>query len=185
MLSDPQPAARQGKEKGLRILTFLFIIFILIITFHSSFAQDIYPLFTIERSLNKNVLHYDAKLAKNGDLDADEPVIVYWIMLAEDGHREPLSFIEKQRAYGFSIKSEKRKNYFSMYLAADKNKKITVYKDNDKIRAETRINGRQAYLDKIYVSSNGSLLTPKITYLELHGRDIRTGNKVFEKIIPD
>ena len=48
-------------------------------------------LFIIERSTNKNVIHYDAKFGKDGKLDPKNPVVAYWIMAAEDGRRESLS----------------------------------------------------------------------------------------------
>jgi len=59
------------------------------------------PLFIIERSKNANVVHYDARLDADGRLDPKEPVVAYWIMLAEDGRRENLNWIEKRKAYGF------------------------------------------------------------------------------------
>src|SRR5712691_865167 len=60
------------------------------------------PLFVIERSVNANVVHYDAKLGPDGKLDPREPVVAYWIMGAEDGRRQDLNAIERLRAYGFS-----------------------------------------------------------------------------------
>ena len=48
------------------------------------------PLFTISRSTNANVLHYDANFASPGKLDPKMPIVVYWIMLAENGRREEI-----------------------------------------------------------------------------------------------
>ena len=48
------------------------------------------PLFIIERSTNANVVHYDARLTADGNLDPEEPVIADWILLAEDGRRKKL-----------------------------------------------------------------------------------------------
>ena len=62
------------------------------------------PLFIIERSKNANVVHYDARLTADGKLDPKDPVIAYWVLSAEDGRREELSWIEKKKAYGFDIK---------------------------------------------------------------------------------
>ena len=64
------------------------------------------PLFIIERSKNANVVHYDARLTADGNLDPKEPVIAYWVLLAKDGGREKLSWIEKKKAYGFTIKPD-------------------------------------------------------------------------------
>jgi predicted small lipoprotein YifL len=46
------------------------------------------PLFIIEHSKDANVVQYDARLTADGNLDPKEPVIVYWVIRAEDGHRE-------------------------------------------------------------------------------------------------
>ena len=64
------------------------------------------PLFIIERSKNANVVHYDARLTADGKLDPREPVIAYWVLSAEDGRREELSWIEKKKAYGFDMKPD-------------------------------------------------------------------------------
>jgi hypothetical protein len=50
-------------------------------------AQTTQPLFTIERSKNANVLHYEANLTAQGELDPKEPIVIYWIMKAEKGQR--------------------------------------------------------------------------------------------------
>jgi Domain of unknown function (DUF4833) len=60
-------------------------------------ADDVYlPLFVIERSTNANVVYYDARVTKSGKLNAEEPVVAYWIMLAGNGRREELNPIEKE-----------------------------------------------------------------------------------------
>ena len=46
------------------------------------------PLFIIERSKNANVVHYDARLTPEGKFDPDQPVVAYWILLAEKGQRD-------------------------------------------------------------------------------------------------
>ena len=53
-------------------------------------AGETRPLFTIERSLNHNVLHYEANLAADGTMDPKEPIVAYWVMLEKGGAREDL-----------------------------------------------------------------------------------------------
>lgn len=76
------------------------------------------PLFVIERSLNSNVVHYDARL-KDGKLDPQQPVVAYWVM-GEDGRHQELNFLEKLKAYGFSIFPDKQAEVFRMTLVSDK-----------------------------------------------------------------
>jgi hypothetical protein len=146
---------------------------------------DTQPLFIIERSKNANVVHYDARLGADGKLDPKEPVVAYWIMLAEDGHREDLKWIEKKSAYGFDIKSDPSGCSCRMTVVSAPDREVTVKKDGDAARAELVIDGRPAILEKMYIHSTDGLLGPKVQYIELHGKDLKTGEKRAEKIVPD
>jgi hypothetical protein len=141
-------------------------------------------LFIIERSKNANVVHYDARLTTDGKLDPKEPVIAYWAMLAEDGRRQELSWIEKKKGYGFDIKPDPSVNGYKMTLMAAPQKQITVKKAGGAIRAEVIIGGRPAVLKKIYINASGGLTGPTVHYLEIYGKDVRTAKTCFEKIIP-
>ena len=141
------------------------------------------PLFIIERSKNANVVHYDAQLGSDGKLDRKEPVVAYWAMLAEDGRREDLNWIEKRKAYGFSVKPAAA-NGFKLTLVAASERPITVRKQGDAVRAELVIDGRPAVLEKLYINATDRLTGPKVEYIELHGKDLVTAEKRFEKITP-
>lgn len=100
------------------------------------------PLFIIERSKNANVVHYDARLTAYGNLDPEEPVIAYWIMLAEDGRRKKLGWIEKRKAYGFTVKPNVAAKSYTMTLVAAPEHQITIKQRMDTVRAEVVIDGR-------------------------------------------
>ncbi len=87
------------------------------------------PLFIIERSKNANVVHYAARLTADGKLDTKEPVIVYCVLRAEDGRRKKLSWIEKKKAYGFTIRPDLSVNGYKMTLIAAPEHQITVKKE--------------------------------------------------------
>jgi len=142
------------------------------------------PLFIIERSKNANVVHYDARLTADGKLDPKEPVIAYWVKLAGDGRREELSWIEKKKAYGFDLKPDPSVEGYKMTLVADPQRQITVKKEGDAVRAEGVIDGRPAVLEKMYIKASDGLMGPKVEYIELYGRDLETGGKRYQKIVP-
>ena len=142
------------------------------------------PLFIIERSKNANVVHYDARLTADGKLDPKEPVIAYWVLLAEDGRREELSWIEKKKAYGFGIKPDPSVNGYKMTLVAAPEQQITVKKEKDGVRAEAVIDGRPAVLEKMYINASDRLTGPKVHYIEVYGKDLQTGEKRREKMVP-
>jgi len=142
------------------------------------------PLFIIERSKNANVVHYDARLTADGKLDPKKPVIAYWVLLAEDGRREELSWIEEEKAYGFAIKPDPSAKGYKMTLAAAPEKQITVKQVKNTVRAEAVINGRPTVLEKLYINASDGLTGPKVHFIEVYGKDLQTGKKRHEKMVP-
>ena len=142
------------------------------------------PLFIIERSKNANVVHYDAQITADGKLDPKEPVIAYWVLLAEDGRREKLSWIEKKEAYGFTIKPDPSVNGYKMTLVAAPEQQIIVKKEKGAVRAEAVIDGRPSVLEKMYINASEGVLGPKVQYIEVYGKDLQTGKERREKMAP-
>jgi hypothetical protein len=141
-------------------------------------------LFRIERSKNANVVQYDAQLTPEGKLKPEKPVIAYWIMNANSGGKEDLSWVEKKMAYGFSVEYDTKGDFWIMDLVADIQRKIKVYKANGRYRAETLIDGRPAFIDRIYIESIEGGMRPKVKYMEFFGKGIKTGSTLYEKFIP-
>ena len=140
-------------------------------------------LFIIEHSKDVNVVQYDARLTADGNLDPKEPVIVYWVIRAEDGHREELNWLERKKGYGFDIKPDPSVNGYKMTLKGDPQHPITVKREGDAIRAEVVIGGRQAVLEKIYINASDGLMGPKVHDIVLYGIDLKTGGKRSQKIV--
>ena len=149
-----------------------------------AYARNTRPLFVIERSANKNMVQYEAQLTGEGSLDPKEPVIAYWVMLANGGHREELTFVEKQLAYGFTIQPDPSGRGYRMVLAGDKEREIRVYQEKDKVTAEMMIAGRPAILKKLLVNSDDGGILPSVNYIELFGRDLKSGEERYEKVLP-
>ncbi len=135
------------------------------------------PLFIIERSLNANVVHYDAQTTADGKLDPRQPVVAYWIMAAEDGRRQELNLVERLRAYGVSVHTEVAGDSYRVVLAAEKRREIRVYRLGDAVRAEMQIAGRRAYLQRVFVGTRKSFGLPVPSYVELFGIDIAAGEQ--------
>jgi hypothetical protein len=158
----------------------------------SLLALNVYPqnsslLFHVERSTNKNKVYYEAKQNKDGALDAKTPVYAYWIMWEKDSTgktREELNGVEKKMAYGFKLEPGIGAQHKTMKLVSCPKRPIDVYVHNGKAVAEMTINGKQAILIKMFISSKETILLPKVKYLELFGKDVATGAPCYEKIIP-
>ena len=140
------------------------------------------PLFTIERSINANVVHYEAKISKDGRLDLREPVVAYWIMAAEGGRRQALNFLERTRAYGFTTLAEQIGESYKMFLVSDRQREIRVVDQNGAVHAQVTIAGAQAYLQRIFITARKALLFDTAESAELYGIDVATGQPRYEKV---
>jgi hypothetical protein len=141
-------------------------------------------LFKIERSKNANIVQYDVQMKADGKLNPKKPVVAYWVRLARDGRKEDLKWVEKRFAYGFTTKYDAKTNTATMDMAAKINRKIKVLEVKGEYRAETTIDGRLAFLDKIFISSKGKGMSTKVKYMELFGKDVETGEDRYEKYKP-
>jgi hypothetical protein len=130
------------------------------------------------------VVHYDAVITLDGDLDPGEPIIAYWVMAAEDGRREDLTSAERPRAFGFMIVRCRDSNSYHLRLVAQQQRDIDVRRKGNSVRAATLIAGRCAYVSKIYVKIHKLLGIPKIEFIEVIGSGIATGEPVCERVRP-
>jgi len=140
-------------------------------------------LFHIERNKNTNIVVYDAQVLPDSNLAEKDPVIVYWLKLAEGGHRKGLKGIEKKMAYGFSVESREG-NRLVIEMKADVGRNLVVDIHEGAYRAFIEIDGRQALLEKIYIFAEEKFPIPDVKYLELFGADVETGEDLYEKLIP-
>jgi len=148
-------------------------------------AQDVYfPLFTIEKSTNANAVHYEARLTRGGKLDPIQPVIAYWVMAAEDGRRQALNFIERTKAYGFNVHPDHTPDSFKLVVVSDRKKEIRVFQEGEVVRAVANIGGHLAYLRKIFITARKAWFLDLPDYAEMFGVDVRTGEPVYEKVLP-
>jgi len=146
-----------------------------------AFAAQPRELFTLARSTNANVVKYAVRLGKEGQLEVAHPIEAYWLMLAGNGHREELTWSERQLAYGFST-SEVTPRSCVLRLSACPDRQLRVAADNGSFVARLEIARQPATLQRIFVRTEGSLL-PSVRYVEISG--LNTSNqRVVERILP-
>ncbi|MCC7510910.1 MAG: DUF4833 domain-containing protein [Planctomycetes bacterium] len=143
-------------------------------------------LFIIQRSKNANEVHYEVQVNADGAL-ADEPVIAYWVLKAESGGREDLSFFERKMAYGFEVLPPDSSGDREMKLVAweDRTIRLTKSKDSGKWRAATTIDGERAYLTRLYIETDESGLTPTVLHIDLFGETVDGGDPVRERVVKE
>ncbi len=150
----------------------------------TGYAQSAHKLFVITRTTNKNEVHYDAQVTKENKLKTDEPVIAYWIMKEKGGKREKLSYLERKKAYGFTISAEAGGESFRMIIVPYKARPIRVHVKDGKARAEIPIAGQPAFLKKLHIDVTEGIVVPTVNFVELHGEDAKSGQARYEKIVP-
>ncbi len=119
-------------------------------------------LFHIERNKNANIIQYDAQVTSEGKLFSKEPVVGYWVRLAEQGQVKELIWIEKKYAYGFSTKLNKNDNTATLDMAADIGRTILVKRDGEDFRAIAKIDGIESYINKIFIKATGKAIKTKV-----------------------
>jgi hypothetical protein len=140
-------------------------------------------LFFIERNKNKNYVQYDARLTKNNDLRASNPVTPYWVL--ENGGQEELTLMERKYAYGIDSQEKLEENKYKILLVALKDREIIVEKIDGSFRAVVSINGKQSVLEKVYIEYKERFTgLPKILYIDLFGWTKGIGLPMRERITP-
>lgn len=142
------------------------------------------PLFKIERSKNANIIQYDAQVAPDGALLKKEPVVGYWVRLAEQGQVKKLTWLQKTFAFGFGTRLAGDRQSLEMKMKLDLGAPIEVVRDGGRYRATVPIEESPSWLEKIYINSKRKGMSVDIHFIELHGTDRETGEKRYQKIIP-
>ena len=131
-------------------------------------AQPGENLFMIARNKNANIVQYEIRRTTDGQLDIGMPVNAYWLMFAENGRREDLTWMERELAYGHTT-SHVSRGGFTLRLQAFSQREIHVELIGSRYRAFVSISGRKAILNRIFVFADDTGLMPKVRYLELQG----------------
>lgn len=150
--------------------------------FRSSPGKSGPTLFIIQRNKNANEVHYEVRVGPDGALAAD-PVVAYWIMKAEGGRREDLTFPERKWAYGFEVSPPGPGGEREMTLVAWEDRKIRLTKAGDRWRALTKIDGKDAYLTRLFIQSEEGGATPKVLFVDVFGEAVDGGKAVQEHVI--
>lgn len=138
-------------------------------------------LFTLARNKNANVVKYAARANKDGRLAAANPIDAYWLMRAEDGRREELTWAERKLAYGFTV-SDITPDGCTLRLSACSERVVHVRVNEGRIQAQLTIAKHPATLQRIFVQADEGLLMPSVRYVELSGVTAN-GQRVSERIV--
>jgi Domain of unknown function (DUF4833) len=168
------------------IYTCLLILFIFPLY---SWGKEL-DLFFIQRSKNKNEVHYRLNVDENCKIVGNEPVTAIWKML-EEGPNETKSLsafdrkaysIEKQEVVGnwvqFNLKAIEERLIKATTTYDPKTNKCSPI-------VQVKINGKWSVLNYIYVASEEGFLVPQVTYIDIFGKSLDSiPERVAERIKP-
>ena len=142
------------------------------------------PLFHIERNKNTNIIQYDARVGINGMLYPKEPVVGYWIRLAEQGQIKELTWIQRKFAFGFSVKLNKHKNTATLDMTLNLGRTLLVKRIGEDYRVIADIDGVESYLAKIFIHATGKGISTRVVYIDLHGKAVNKQKEQYERYSP-
>jgi hypothetical protein len=178
--------AKAGFDIMNRFLALIFVFFIGSIT-NEAYPQTTQKLFSLGRNKNSNKVCYEARIAKDGLLDREEPVRAYWINFVKDSSGntvEELSLLEKNMVYGCKVNGKGDGKSVEMTIVSYPDRTITVSLQNGNATAQTIINGHPSFIDSIFIRYRETRMFPKVTAIELFGRALKGNASLFESIKP-
>ncbi|MDB4927137.1 DUF4833 domain-containing protein [Mucilaginibacter sp.] len=147
-------------------------------------SENIGRLFYMQRTSNSNTLIYELN-AKNGQLDDENPMHVYWLRYAEKGQKEELNYIQRKFAYGLVTKKINNDQYDVRFVSYKKFPLLLMKANDGKYHIFATIEQKQMMLNRIFVKiEGGSFWLPNIIYVELKGTDPSTGREITHRFKP-
>lgn len=140
-------------------------------------------LFYLQRDPNTNTLIYALNLQKDGKIDKNQPVKIYWIRYSENKQRKELGYIQRKFAYGLITKPINQEQYELRFVS---HKSLVFYLKrlgNGNYYVEIIINGKKISVQRLFVRiEGGSFWIPNVKYATIEGQDTESGKPVIEKI---
>ena len=158
-------------------LLFLFSLSFILFSFGDSKSTR-HHLFEIERSVNQDKIVYDIQIEHNNSLNRENPIRIYWVRNKNKMHIEPLTWIQKNYAYGLRYITVSRD--FAQFHFVSYPKRIFTIKRNKTgvFKVFTTSNQKEVELCSIFIQiDGGTFWFPKISFVELQSIDTKTGEK--------
>jgi hypothetical protein len=167
----------------------LLVLAVMLFTAINVNAQEKFPtppgnpnqLFYLQRDPNTNTIVCELN-HRNGVLNTEDPIHVYWIKFGEDGKKEELNFVQRKFAYGVKSTQISKDKYELHFVSYKKYPMYLIKGANNKYNVYGTINQNLAILNRIFVRINGgSFWAPNVEYVEIKGIDPATGKEVMER----
>jgi len=141
--------------------------------------------FYVQRTPNTNTIMYELNM-KNGVLNDDNPIHVYWIRYTEGAVTQELSFIQRKFAYGVKVSKIADEKYKLLFAAYDKIPFYLMKSTAGIYHTYVELDGKMMVLNRIYIriDPGGTFWAPNVKYVEFKVTDVATGKTVIKRINP-
>lgn len=177
-------------NKSIKKIFFIVVIIIGQVAFNFASAQGtMFPvpegnakqLFFLQRTPNSNTIVCELNY-KDGIVDKQTPIHVFWIRYQEKGQMENLSYLQRKFAYGVQAKEIGANKYELNFVSYKKYKMYLMLGADNEYHVYTSINQKQVILNRIYIEiKGGTFWSPNIEYVELTGVDPTSRSVVKER----
>jgi len=147
--------------------------------------EGINRLFYVQRTPNANTIVYELNSDKEGKLNPDNPIHVYWLKYAERGQKEELNYIQRKFAYGLVSRAINNDQYDIRFVSYKKFPLTLMRAGDGKYHIFATVDQKQIILNRIFIKiEGGSFWLPNVVYVELKGADPSTGKEVITRFKP-
>lgn len=137
-------------------------------------------LFYLQRDPNTNTIICQLNVDKNGIVNKEQPVNVFWMRYGDKGEKKELSYIQRKFAYGI-ISKNLGNGQFELRFTS--HKKLPMYLNKSgadkKYHVFATINNKKMQLERIFLRiEGGTFWFPNVKYVEIKGFDASEPSKV-------
>jgi len=142
-------------------------------------------IFFLQRSMNSNTIVYAARIGSDGKLERREPIEVFWRRFNDSGEKLPLTFTERNLAFGVNTKRLRNgPDAYLVTLKAYAGRSAVLRLVNGAPRLEGKVAGQEARLISAFLHLDESGRIPRVIKVDLRGETLESGQPLFESFIP-
>lgn len=130
-------------------------------------------LFYVQRDPNTNTIICQLNVDKNGVVNKEQPVNVFWMRYGDKGEKKDLSYIQRKFAYGI-LSKDLGNGQFELRFTSHKKLPMYLTKSaaDQKYHVYATINNKKMELQRIFLRiEGGSFWLPNVKYVEIRGFD--------------
>ncbi|MCZ4222934.1 DUF4833 domain-containing protein [Pedobacter rhodius] len=193
------PKETRTGNKAALVTGFLLVVGLGQVTSLNTFAQENDPspltfpvpknisnqLFYLQRDPNTNTIICQLNLNKQGTVNEEEPVHVFWMRYGDGGEKKDLSYIQRKFAYGIISKKISNDEFELRFIS---HKKLPMYlkksPTDKKYHVYATVNNKKLQLDRIFLRiEGGTFWFPNVKYVEIKGYDAAEPSKMLTERI--